>query len=280
MGIQIDADQLMPLLKNFHTITGVRAALFSNSYEEIAHYPLVQSDFCSRIRCTTDGLSRCISCDRIAFEENAKTESAYTYFCHAGLMESSVSIRDNNKKIIAYLMIGQFLPDMYPAQEMWQKTSQACSAYASIEDLKKWYFNLPVLSAVQIEASTQIMRVCASYIWLNQYIHLSDTELFNAIANHIAQNLTEEITADTISKTLFIPRNKVFASVKHSTGMSLGKYITTARLAYAKKLLESSSNTISEIAFLCGINDFNYFARLFKLTFGESPRDYRKRFSK
>lgn len=276
MGFQINVDQLIPLLKNFHTITKVRTALFSNSYEEVAHYPLVQSEFCSRIRCTKDGLSRCMHCDRVAFEESAKTENAYTYFCHAGLMESVVSIRDDNKENIAYLMIGQFLPDTNPIHELWQKTSQSCREYASIEDLQKWYFNLPVLSAGQIEASTQIMRVCASYIWLKQYIHLSHTEIFNAIAGYIAQNLTDDVTAETITKNLFIPRNKIFASVKHSTGMSLGKYISQVRLDHAKKLLGTTNNTISEIAFLCGINDFNYFSRLFKQTYGQSPREYRK----
>ncbi len=276
MGFQINVNQLVPLLKNFHTITRVRTALFSSSYEEVVHYPLVQSEFCSRIRSTEDGFARCMHCDRVAFEKSAKSEGPYTYFCHAGLMESIVSIRDDNKKNIAYLMIGQFLPDTHPIDELWKKTSRSCREYASIEDLKKWYYSLPVLSADQIEASTQIMRVCASYIWLKQYVLLSNTEIFNTIAGYIAKNLTEEITADAIARELLIPRNKIFASVKHSTGMSLGKYISMERMSLAKTLLETTDSAVSEIAFLCGVDDFNYFTRLFKQTYGQSPREYRK----
>lgn len=55
-----------------------------------------------------------------------------------------------------------------------------------------------------------------------------------------------------------------------------GQYILQLRMARAAELLRKGELLISEIAWNCGFEDSNYFARIFKQKMGLSPREYRK----
>ncbi len=55
------------------------------------------------------------------------------------------------------------------------------------------------------------------------------------------------------------------------------QYLNDRRLRFAARLLERSSERVSDISFRVGIDDPAYFCRLFKKTYGESPSGYRER---
>ena len=59
------------------------------------------------------------------------------------------------------------------------------------------------------------------------------------------------------------------------TGQTPVKYLTAVRMKNAKVMLYSSSGRISEIAQRCGFVDTAYFSRVFKKSFGMSPKEYR-----
>jgi AraC-like DNA-binding protein len=61
------------------------------------------------------------------------------------------------------------------------------------------------------------------------------------------------------------------------TGTSPADYLIRARIRKARNLLDFGHPglSITEIAFRCGFNDSNYFARQFRRVTGTSPRNYR-----
>lgn len=59
------------------------------------------------------------------------------------------------------------------------------------------------------------------------------------------------------------------------TGLRLVDYINRQRLTLACHLLETTTLTISEIAYVVGYNDPGYFTRLFRREHGHSPRSWR-----
>lgn len=61
------------------------------------------------------------------------------------------------------------------------------------------------------------------------------------------------------------------------SGISPMEHLLRLRLDNASKLLRMEKITLSEIAFLCGFADSNYFSRQFKRKFGVSPRVFRKK---
>ena len=73
-----------------------------------------------------------------------------------------------------------------------------------------------------------------------------------------------------ISKYYFI---KIFKQVM---GVTPQHYYTTLVVDKARYLLTNTSYNISEISFICGIEDSLYFSRMFKKHMGVSPKEYRQ----
>ena len=66
------------------------------------------------------------------------------------------------------------------------------------------------------------------------------------------------------------------ANFKKATGLSPTEYLIAVRLFHARRLLKSTSLTIDEICGRVGIPDHNYFSRLFRKRYGQSPTAYRR----
>lgn len=64
---------------------------------------------------------------------------------------------------------------------------------------------------------------------------------------------------------------------REATGCSPSDYVIRARIRQAGHLLDHADSRlpVTEIAFRCGFNDSNYFARQFRRVTGTSPRSYR-----
>jgi AraC-like DNA-binding protein len=56
-----------------------------------------------------------------------------------------------------------------------------------------------------------------------------------------------------------------------------GRWLTQKRLEYAKDLLEASKKNVSEIAYESGFENISHFSRIFKVKYGFSPLQYRKK---
>ncbi|MCR5045397.1 MAG: response regulator [Treponema sp.] len=64
---------------------------------------------------------------------------------------------------------------------------------------------------------------------------------------------------------------------KEETGETYINYVTTARLEKARRLLSDGALIIKEISADIGYNDQNYFSKLFRQKYGETPSEYRQK---
>ena len=64
---------------------------------------------------------------------------------------------------------------------------------------------------------------------------------------------------------------------EHNFDVSPHKWAITQRLQHAENLLHTTSRPISEIARLCAFNNLSHFSKRFRLHYGLTPRDYRKK---
>lgn len=67
--------------------------------------------------------------------------------------------------------------------------------------------------------------------------------------------------------------NRIFTAEE---GISIGKYILKHKLSMACHSLKNSDSAVKTIAYEYGFNQTSYFCRLFKKTFGLSPKQYRE----
>jgi AraC-like DNA-binding protein len=58
-------------------------------------------------------------------------------------------------------------------------------------------------------------------------------------------------------------------------GTSPGKWLTQRRLDHARRLIETSSKSVSEVAFSAGFENLSHFSRIFKEKYGVSPLQFK-----
>jgi AraC family transcriptional regulator of arabinose operon len=75
----------------------------------------------------------------------------------------------------------------------------------------------------------------------------------------------------------FMSKASFFRAFKHEMGISPVDYIIKERLQFAKQLLNSPYNSISEACFKAGFNNLNYFSRAFHKVEGITPSQYKLR---
>ncbi len=100
----------------------------------------------------------------------------------------------------------------------------------------------------------------------------SDDKLLR-ILDYINQNLTEDLTVDSIADKFYLSRYHLMHIFKAHTGYTLGSYISTKRLLLAREMINSSpsGHTIAEICYLCGFKSYSAFLRAYKKNFNENP---------
>lgn len=85
-----------------------------------------------------------------------------------------------------------------------------------------------------------------------------------------------EISLDIIVERLGINKSKINTILKDELGMTFTAYINKLRLTEAARLLsEYPDETISQIAYRVGFNNASYFNKLFKETYGCSPKYFK-----
>lgn len=68
----------------------------------------------------------------------------------------------------------------------------------------------------------------------------------------------------------------MYRKLKSTTDKSTAIFIRSVRLQKAKELIETTDNTISEIAYQVGFNNPSWFSRAFKEEFGYPPSEISK----
>lgn len=93
---------------------------------------------------------------------------------------------------------------------------------------------------------------------------------------YIHKNYHENISLRDLSIKYDINNAYLSRIFKKETGKNLTDYINDVRIDEAKKLIETTTLKMYEIAEQCGFSSTQRFFMVFKKTVGTSPGDYRK----
>ncbi|GMK45365.1 putative HTH-type transcriptional regulator YisR [Paenibacillus glycanilyticus] len=92
---------------------------------------------------------------------------------------------------------------------------------------------------------------------------------------YLQQHLTRPFDAKHMEQTLHFHFDYLARCLKKYTGMSPLQYLHNLQIKKAKTLLESTEHSVSEIGQQVGIENTNYFIRLFRKQAGMTPGQYR-----
>ena len=94
---------------------------------------------------------------------------------------------------------------------------------------------------------------------------------------YMNRHFSEPITIDTLARISRMSERGFRRHFHNALGCSPIEYLLKIRLQHAQELLISSDAEIGNIALDCGFYDSNYLCKIFKKTFGITPRDFRRK---
>ncbi len=93
---------------------------------------------------------------------------------------------------------------------------------------------------------------------------------------YIHSHFTEQITLDELARLEHISKSYLSRQFKRFTGMTVIEYVNNLRIEMAKRLLVSSDESVTNIAYHVGYESPKYFYRMFRAACGLSPAAFRK----
>lgn len=102
----------------------------------------------------------------------------------------------------------------------------------------------------------------------------STNSIIQTAKDYIQNNLHRNIKTKELADLVNLSESYFSIYFKDKTGINFRDYILTARMNYAKILLKSKKESIGEIAYLTGYQDYRSFSRAFKNETGLSPSEY------
>ena len=114
---------------------------------------------------------------------------------------------------------------------------------------------------------------------LNDQIKKSENNIdsrIQLVIDYMILHPTEKLTTQRMCEMSGISNSRFRTLFKQYFGKTASEYLRNLRITAAARKLLISGDSVSEIGYIVGFADTNYFIRTFKKSFGLTPQKYRK----
>ena len=109
----------------------------------------------------------------------------------------------------------------------------------------------------------------------NVAITSPDEKFLARVMSFIESNIAEStLSVEELGKEVGMSRVTLYRKIKALTNQTAVEFIRSVRLKRAAQLLEQNKLHVSEVAYMVGFIDIDYFRRCFKDQFGHTPKEY------
>lgn len=270
-----DKEKLEQVLVDFYNSTDVSVTMYNADGEDIAHSPLTSS-YCEYVRSCGNCIECCSQSDSIHMKEVSLHRRISRYTCHARLMEMIFPVIYDDV-LIAYIQIGQ-IRDAEQTYSQADKLPEIAERYGlSLERLQTLYNELPVVSEEKLSSLCHIVDILVKSFWVDGLITYHRSMLSIKIERYIEDHLSENIGLNEICNEFYLSKNAAYRLFRNEFQTTVNDFIVKKRIKRSQELLQSKPDlNITQISYLCGFSDYNYFIRLFKKQVGKTPLQFRR----
>ena len=119
-------------------------------------------------------------------------------------------------------------------------------------------------------------RVMKSATFEEQTPH--DTTLYQKVIGYVSEHYSENITLKSVAKKFGYNEKYLSFTLHQLTGINFRRFVSMYRINHARKLLETDSRSITEVAYASGFSAVNSFNRIFFESVGMTPLEYRNKY--
>ena len=265
--------QLKKLAKSFFELSGTILAVYDGKRNFICGYPDRMCAFCEYVRQNGALKKRCFAHDDAAFEVCSRTRTIYKYHCHMGLVEvASPIVKDDI--ILGYLLFGQIV-DREDRSEITEHAAETARSFGLDEEqLCDNLQKIKYRSDRYISAISNLLEMSACYILMNNILSVRTGGLAFSVTEFIKAHLSDDLSVRALCGQFHISASTLYSISKRFYGRGIAEHITVLRIEKAKLLMSDGNCSVSEAAAAVGIEDANYFTKVFKAQVGVTPKKY------
>jgi len=278
-----------PEMKEFTTIlgrlAGIAMALNPPDTSTVHDFTPagVGNGICRLIRSTLEGKQRCQNCDRENQQRAAKSGRPLRYRCHAGFVELVVPLFVQDKHV-ATISCGQLLPEA-PSEEGFLRCLKRLKwLQAPQEKLRNAYFAAPYLPSRTIDSLLRLQllfaqQLCESARHMREIDSMKERSEIRRAREYINENFRKNplLLSEVAAHAALSPAH--FSHIFHMVvGEPFAQYVQMQRIAEAKRLLQTTEQTVLSIAEESGFSCLCHFNRVFKRFEKCSPTQFRTKY--
>lgn len=147
-----------------------------------------------------------------------------------------------------------------------------------VKPFNSTYLAARIVNLLKTRARLQKKYELPGSIWeLTEKPETYDEELLVRFKELLLQNFSNpEYSVEQLASDAGMSRAKLYRKIKLLLNISPIDYIKQMRLSYAASLIKAGGYRISEIAYMSGFSDPNYFSSCFVKQYGKTPTEYAK----
>ncbi len=267
-------EEIISVLKDLHKISGFRVSIHGTDFEEIASCPEEKLPFCAAIQENLAEYSKCLECDECACKKVKESGKAHIYKCRHGLVEVICPLY-NFGTLTGYLMMGQVADENLDLRTL----------EAAIYGINKNHLlafetarRTAIVRSDMLDSFVNIMTICAEYMTLTNVVPSNSPKLPELAKIYIHEHFSERLTIYELCKALGCSKSALLTAFKKEYGTTINNYICDVRINETKKMLATTSLSMSRIAEDTGFYDQSYFSKVFLNAVGITPSEYRREF--
>lgn len=203
---------------------------------------------------------------------------------------SAITVGDRRKAIAAIQNFSTYTSDVrtpdpirntknygHTLNTLYRKAAEkSCIHPVYLDDISKRF-------AIQIEQTQSLIKLnniildmTRNYcILVKKHTLRAYSPMIRKTIDYVNINLSGPLSLNLIASQLSVNASYLSSMFKQEVKMTLTEYINSQRVHTAIELLNSTDLNIQSIAWHVGINDVNYFSRIFKKIIGVTPTVYR-----
>ena len=130
------------------------------------------------------------------------------------------------------------------------------------------------------ESFKRILGDIVEFIYSVKEENVEEQHFIEKITKSVKENLINDVLVEEFADMVGMSHNYMSYIFKKVTGIAIDEYKEELKLVMAKKMLLSTGNNISDIAYSCGFKSENCFTKRFEKAEGMTVERYRKLHSK
>ena len=154
-----------------------------------------------------------------------------------------------------------------PLRAEWAELLRGCCARESEPDCFAVY-----------ELLTQAMREVTRSFRSEAGGNDGEARRFQAALDYLHGHYGEPLSVERLASAAAVNRGALAALFKRYTGMTPARYRNEYRLYMARRMIAGTDRPVTEICAETGYNQLSHFIEQFRLRYGVSPLQYRKRY--